>query len=455
MKIILATITTLLLFSFAFGQTTATTADDKINAEIKQLFKDAETDFASMQGEVQNRGGGIITYQTAKNYFQSAGFTNWFRYYEADKTIGLQFSGSGTSAKQVFNLVKEKFKTIAKNTNSEKAKSPIEIKSSGNSDEVFVKGQKIALLQENSDKYLMWFYSNRSAWFEFNTLSQIKSMNALFSFFKAEIGQQDLFKESIDKTPKDNKKSATNDESLAKQCKDFYDKDEYPKAIEACTEAIKLNGDNADLYHRRGLSYYVTPDKPKTGLDALTSFGSANKNAAIADLTKCTELAPTKPDCFYALGFVQLQTLEKNRLDKAAQSFSEAIRLKSTDKNVYFLRAEAYREYYSRDEFFGKKDKQIRQRKELAVADYTKDIELRPTSYDSQLGRGLVYLDLEKYDLAVADFTKALDLLNASGEQNPDYRREILGNRARAYMNLGKNTEYCNDMKAIGKACEK
>ena len=359
----------------------------------------------------------------------------------------MQFSGSGTSAKQVFNLVKGLFKSNA------------EIKSSGNSDEVFVKGQKIALLQENSNKYVMWLYSNRSAWFEFNTLSQIKSMNALFSYFEAEIdlinAQQDLNKESIDKTPKDNKKSANNDESLAKQCKDFYDKDEYPKAIEACTEAIKLNGDNADLYHRRGLSYYVTPDKPKTGLDALTSFGSANKNAAIADLTKCTELAPTKPDCFYALGFVQLQTLEKNRLDKAAKSFSEAIRLKSTDKNVYFLRAEAYREYYSRDEFFDKKDKQIRQRKELAVADYTKDIELRPTSHDSQMGRGLVYLDLEKYDLSVADFTKALDLLNASGEQNPDYRREILGNRARAYMNLGKNTEYCNDMKAIGKACEK
>jgi len=427
MKIVVVTITVLLFSCFAFGQKAATTADDKITAEIEQLFKDAETDFASFQGEVQNRGGGIITYQTTKNYFQSAGFINWFRYYETEKTIGLQFSGSGKSAEQVFNLVKEKLNSNA------------EIKSSGSSDEFFVNGQRIALLEKSNDKFAMWFYSNRSVWHDFNDPFNFNFKNFL----------------AFEKPLMDIDKDVNNNyEAFVKKCRDFYDKDEFTKAIEACTEAIKLKGDDPALYQIRGLSYFVTPDKPKSGLDALTSIGSANKYAAIADLTKCTQLEPTKPECFYALGYVQRQTLDKDELDKSAKSFSEAIRLKSTEEDVYFQRAEAYREYYSRDEFFGNKDTQIRRRWELAVADYTKDIELRPTTIESRMGRGLVYLDLEKYNLSVADFTKALDILNASGKQNPDYRKGILENRARAYMNLGKNTEYCNDMKAIGKACE-
>jgi tetratricopeptide (TPR) repeat protein len=238
-----------------------------------------------------------------------------------------------------------------------------------------------------------------------------------------------------------------------KQCKDSFDKQEYPKAIEACTEAIKLKGDNPDLYQIRGLAYYVTPDaKPKSALEAMTSFGSANKNAAIADFTKCTELAPTKPGCFYALGFVQLQTSSLTNPNHlvAAKNFSEAIRLKSKDEDVYFQRAEAYTKYYnSKDD-----DKKIRQRNELAVADYTKDIERRPTSYQGLMGRGLVYWYLEKNDLSVADFTKALQLLTASGEQNLEVRRDILGKRAMAYSNLGKEKEACEDLKAIGKECK-
>lgn len=431
MKFILATITVFLLFSFGFGQTTATTADEKIYAEIKQLFKDAETDFASFQGEVQNRGGGIITYHPTKNYFQSAGFTSWFRYYEAEKTIGLQFSGSGKSAEDAFNSVSIHLFTVSLLNSS------LEQKSSESSVEFFVKGQRIVLLEKYNDKYVMWFYSNRSAWHDINYPPQLKSF-------------LDFDKPLIDT----NKSVNSNYEAFVKKCNEFYEKEEYPKTIEACTEAIKLKGDDPALYQIRGLSYFFTPDKPKTGLDALTSIGSANKYAAIADLTKCTQLEPSKPECFYALGYVQRKTLNKDELEKSAKSFSEAIRLKSTEEDVYFQRAEAYREYYSRDEFFGNKDKQIRQRKELAIADYTKDIELRPTAIESRMGRGLVYLDLEKYGLSVTDFTKALALLNASGDKNPDYLQGILENRARAYRNLGKNKEACEDMKAIGEECK-
>jgi tetratricopeptide (TPR) repeat protein len=428
MKFILATITALLLFSCAFGQTTTTTADDKINAEIDQLFKDAETDFAPIRGDVASRTEDEIIYKTTKNYFQSAGFTTTLKFHSGARLDELLLTGSGKDAEKVFNLVKAALKAGA------------EIKSSSDSDEFIFREERIAQLMKQGGKFYLWFYSNRNAW-EIVSLERQWSKIDVDKFFS----DLDFSKDLI-----------SNYDSLAKQCNDlFYKKKDFVKTIETCTEAIKLKGNNADLYQIRGISYFLTPDKPKTGLDAMTSFGSANKTSAIADLTKCTELASTKPDCFYSLGFVQRKTLKTDEFDQAAKNFSEAIRLKSTDKDVYFQRAEAYREFYSRDEFFDNKTAQIRQRKELAVADYTKDIELRPTNIESRMGRGLVYLDLNKYDLAVADFTKALDLLNASGKQNPDYLRGILENRATAYKALGKNTEYCNDMKAIGKACEK
>jgi tetratricopeptide (TPR) repeat protein len=427
MKFTLATITALLLFSCAFGQTAATTADDKINAEIDQLFKDAETDFAPIRGNAASRTVDEIIYKTTKNYFQSAGFTTTLKFYNNSRRDVLFLSGSGKDAKSVIDIVETRLKSQST------------VKSTNDINEFFVGSTKIAELWKTREGvFPMWFYSDRSAWHDFNESSFTLDVDKFFSYLD--------FRPDV----------INNYDSLAKRCNDlFYKEKDFVKAIETCTEAIKLKGNNADLYQIRGISYFLTPDKPKTGLDAMTSFGSANKTSAIADLTKCTEFAPTKPDCFYSLGFVQRKTLKTDEFDQAAKNFSEAIRLKSTDQDVYFQRAEAYREFYSRDEFFDNKTAQTRQRKELAVADYTKDIELRPTNIESRMGRGFAYLDLQKYDLSIADFTKALDLLNASGKQNPDYLRGILENRATAYKALGKQTEYCNDMKAIGKACQK
>jgi tetratricopeptide (TPR) repeat protein len=47
---------------------------------------------------------------------------------------------------------------------------------------------------------------------------------------------------------------------------------------------------------------------------------------------------------------------------------------------------------------------------ELAIADYTKAIELDPTFADAFNRRGAVYVDTQKLDLAVADFTKSIEL---------------------------------------------
>lgn len=465
MKFIFATIAIFLLFSFGFGQTTATTADDKINAEIKQLFKDAETDFASIQGNVQNRGGGIITYQPTKNYFQTAGFTSWFRYYEADKTIGLQFSGSGESAKEVFELVESKFNPFFSNA---------EVRSSGNSGEVFVNNQRIALLQENSDKYVMWFYSNRSAWHDFNKSDDYKRINDFFDFFEIP------FRVGI-------KDGSSNYEALLKKCNEFYGKNDYPKAIKACTEAIKANDKGIEAYIARGNAYLNTPDEKERDSKELTKQNSIGINEELAekDFIKVTELDPKSSDNFVRLAEVQMKIYTALEYDDAIANLEKARQLNPNNAIVYYDLGEAWREFVDGD--FTK----VREYRNRAIANYTKYISLKPSDDKGYLGRGLTYfkedkyeeaiadlskyiqsgkmndqafsargqsyLELEKYPQAIDDLTKAIKIHVFSPKykgDTDDLKTAVYSSRAEAYKALGKNKEACQDLKVIGEDCD-
>ncbi len=393
MKIILATITALLLFSCAFGQTTAT------NAEIDQLFKDAETDFASIQGEVQYRGGGIISYQTTKNYFQSFGFTNWFRYYEAEKTIGLQFSGSGESAKKVFDLVKEKFKSKA------------EIRSMGNSDGVFVNDRRIALLQETSDKYVMWFYSNRADWSDFN---KTESANSIWSDKSSK-----SMDEVIDEFLAFGKNVAKSNESLLKQCKEDSNNKKYKQAIESCTKAIKADEKGYEAYLLRGVAYSNTEDGEKDEIAMLATLpGGNNNNDAKSDFLKCTQINPKIPECFAKLGAIHLKIDVGFDYEEAIKSLTEAIRLKPDYTEAYYYRGLAYVKSYS----YSDTDTTLKNKKLNAIA----------------------------------DFTKAITLHEAEGNNGEDdlSRQSLYLSRSDAYKIIGKKKEACQDLKTIGEKCK-
>lgn len=65
---------------------------------------------------------------------------------------------------------------------------------------------------------------------------------------------------------------------------------------------------------------------------------------------------------------------------------------------------------------------------DLAIADYTKAIELKPTLPDAYNNRGLVYNWQKKWEPALADITKAIQL----SPQNPLYYK----NRAAAYSTI-------------------
>jgi len=85
----------------------------------------------------------------------------------------------------------------------------------------------------------------------------------------------------------------------------------------------------------------------------------------------------------------------KGEYDLAIADFSETIKAKPKDANVYINRSSAY---WNKKEF------------DIAIADLTKAIELDPGSAAAYYRRGLVRKDRKKYDLAIADFQEAARL---------------------------------------------
>lgn len=61
--------------------------------------------------------------------------------------------------------------------------------------------------------------------------------------------------------------------------------------------------------------------------------------------------------------------------------------------------------YFNRGNDYMKKEHD-----ELALADYTKAIQLNPKFSQAYNNRGRIYARQQKYDLAIADFTKAIEL---------------------------------------------
>jgi hypothetical protein len=478
MKFILAAIATFLLFSIAYGQTTATTADDKINAEIDQLFKDAETDFAPIRGDVASRTADEIIYKTTKNYFQSAGFTTTLKFYNDARIDELQLSGSGKSAEKVFNFVKEKFKSTA------------DIKSSSDSDEFLFKGQRIAQLMKQGGKFYLWFYSNRSAWQAFNEFHDndkffdkalldfkmdAKAIKELNDYINSAEGQKNI----------NNVLNGTYEDSL-KQCKKNIADKQYKQAIESCTNAIKSNDKSLEAYIARGNAYLNTPDEKERDSKELTKQNSIgiNEESAEKDFIKVTELDPKSSDNFVMLAEVQMKIYVALYYDDVIANLEKARQLNPNNAKIYYDLGEAWREFTDGDYT------KVSEYRDRAITNYTKYISLKPNDYNGYLGRGLTYfarnkneeavadltkyiqsgqmndeafsargqsyLELEKYSQAIDDLTKAIKIHvfkpKYTGETD-DLKHDVYWSRAEAYKALGKNKEACQDLEVIGEEC--
>ncbi len=285
----------------------------------------------------------------------------------------------------------------------------------------------------------------------------------------------------------------------AETCEQAFKLKHYEYAVSRCTKEITDTKELAELdmitqgkktesegfkarffvlYFARGYSNMLAP----------RAYGKGEKEKVFAqsaaDFEECIKRVTTEPMPYYLLGFAESTALKPEEQLKAANNFSEAIRLNSIQNDIYYLRGKAYEKYYSTAKTTAERNKGY----ELAIADYAKGIELRQMKFESLNARKDLYLKMERYKEAIDDlnlcvkefdftffyrvelgetylkwkkYTEAIkqfiELLEGDDEELESSHEEILGFRADAYKGLGKKAEWCRDKKAIDKTfdCDK
>ena len=102
------------------------------------------------------------------------------------------------------------------------------------------------------------------------------------------------------------------------------------------------------------------------------------------------------------------------------------------------LNQECAETYYNRGLTHSKKGEL-----KLAIADYTKAIELKPNYADAYYNRGIAYRIKGDYEFAIADYTRVIEL-------EPD-NADAYYRRSRAWLHLEEEERAKSDMKTASK----
>jgi tetratricopeptide (TPR) repeat protein len=145
-----------------------------------------------------------------------------------------------------------------------------------------------------------------------------------------------------------------------------YPLEDHEQAYADMSRAIELAPDMAPAYRMRG---------------QLTVWYREDPNAALVDFDKYVELAPDDPEGYYERGEVYLEA---------------HVELAPDDPEGYYERGEVYLEA------LGDYD--------MAIAEFTRAIELDPTDGGLYRRRAWAYLGLQDWTSAVDDLSQAIDL---------------------------------------------
>ncbi|MDA8000577.1 MAG: tetratricopeptide repeat protein [Alphaproteobacteria bacterium] len=170
------------------------------------------------------------------------------------------------------------------------------------------------------------------------------------------------------------KKSRSN--NLVDLAQGAVERGNFDDAIGVCSDAIKMDPENADAFRTRGLAYERKGEYDR----------------AIEDLNKAIELNPDHARAYKNRGNTYS---DKGEYDLAIADFNKAIELNPDYAKAYNNRGNAYH---------GKKEY------DRTIADYSKAIELDPGFARAYYNRGNTYDKKGEYDLAIADFSKAIEL---------------------------------------------
>ncbi|MGD1152000.1 MAG: tetratricopeptide repeat protein [Syntrophales bacterium] len=152
----------------------------------------------------------------------------------------------------------------------------------------------------------------------------------------------------------------------------------YKDAIDAYSQAIELNPENAKAYRNRGVNYAML----------------ANHNKAIKDLNKFVELSPKDAaDAYVSRGIVYAIL---GSYDQSIKDLNKAIALNPKDARAYRVRGDVH-------------VRLVNYKK--GIEDYTKAIKLSPKDAGYAYNyRGLVYERIGNYSQAIKDLNKAIAL---------------------------------------------
>ncbi|MCX6778017.1 MAG: tetratricopeptide repeat protein [Candidatus Micrarchaeota archaeon] len=190
--------------------------------------------------------------------------------------------------------------------------------------------------------------------------------------------------EDYDDSGGEEESSPTDSRTYYHRGNDYYEKNDFDKAIENYNMAIVLNPNFAEAYFNRGLCYY----------------NKKNYDRAIKDYDKSAELDPRNPIIYNNRGDAYYR---KQDFEHAIADYDKALSLNDKYLKAFYNRGLAYA---------------CQQDYERAVEDFNKVIELNPEFSEAYHIRGLAFDYMQDYPKAIADYEKAVKL-------NPQFQEAI------------------------------
>ncbi len=161
--------------------------------------------------------------------------------------------------------------------------------------------------------------------------------------------------------------------SIGQKCFGLGD---YQTALDNYNEALQINPKNANIYLRRGRTYYYQGDR----------------EAALSDYSEAIKLNPTDSYAYYSRGIILSETGDKKG---AIRDYTNAIKFNPTEAHPYYNRGKVLAEI---GDYQG------------AISDYTQAIKINPNDAYAFYNRGKVRYQMGDKEGALADYNNAIQI---------------------------------------------
>ncbi|GAX37837.1 tetratricopeptide repeat protein [Nodularia sp. NIES-3585] len=215
----------------------------------------------------------------------------------------------------------------------------------------------------------------------------------------------------------------------------YYQLGDYEAAIKNFSQAIHLSFNDSKAYNKRGLAHYqlgnyqeaiedytqairINPHIAvayKNRAEARSQIG--DNQGAIEDYTQAIKINPHYADAYKNQGIARY-------FIEYHQGFSQAIKINPQDAVAYKNRGDARADL---EDYQG------------AIADYTQAIHIKSNYLDAYYNRGNARYDLGDYEAAIQDYTQTIEI-------NSNYANAYY-NRANVYSELGDKQLAINDFR--------